>query len=42
MLRGVSEDRIRSIGRGETDFIASNADREGRKLNRRIEVEFEY
>ncbi len=38
--RGISEDRIFSIGKGETEPIASNRTRAGRRLNRRIEIQF--
>jgi outer membrane protein OmpA-like peptidoglycan-associated protein len=36
--QGVDPDRIRAVGRGEEDPIASNSDREGRANNRRVEV----
>jgi outer membrane protein OmpA-like peptidoglycan-associated protein len=36
--RGVSGERIRSIGRGESNPIASNDSAEGRANNRRVEV----
>jgi OOP family OmpA-OmpF porin len=42
VLQGIDKDRIKAIGKGETDFIASNADRYGREKNRRIELRFEY
>lgn len=42
VLQGVDKDRIKGSGKGETDFIASNADRYGREKNRRIEIRFEY
>jgi len=42
VLRGVDKGRIEAIGKGETDFIASNANRYGREENRRIEVQFDY
>lgn len=35
---GVPEDRIRSEGRAATDPVADNSTREGRALNRRVEV----
>lgn len=38
--RGISEDRILSIGKGEMEPIASNRTRSGRRMNRRIEIEF--
>ncbi|MBU2626183.1 MAG: OmpA family protein [candidate division Zixibacteria bacterium] len=39
---GVDQHRMVAIGKGETDFIATNANKYGRELNRRIEIEFEY
>jgi len=36
--RGVSGDRIRSIGRGESNPIATNESAEGRANNRRVEI----
>ncbi|MGB3621729.1 MAG: OmpA family protein, partial [Ketobacter sp.] len=33
-----SESRISTVGRGETDSIASNETEEGRALNRRVEL----
>lgn len=36
--RGVSPDRISAIGYGEYQPVASNDTREGRKLNRRVEI----
>ena len=35
---GVPEDRVRSEGRAATDPVADNGTREGRALNRRVEV----
>ncbi|MBD3258269.1 OmpA family protein [candidate division GN15 bacterium] len=37
---GVSGDRIKTFGRGETNFVASNQTAEGRSKNRRIEIVF--
>lgn len=37
--QGVPADRIYTEGKGENDPIASNATREGRALNRRVEIE---
>ena len=37
--RGLDRNRIRAVGRGEADPIASNDDESGRSLNRRVEVE---
>lgn len=39
---GVAESRITAIGRGESNFMASNRTRGGRELNRRIEIEFKF
>lgn len=36
--QGVSRDRIRSEGRGETEPVASNDDETGRQLNRRVVI----
>ncbi|UCD95421.1 MAG: OmpA family protein, partial [Candidatus Zixiibacteriota bacterium] len=38
--KGVDTGRLTPIGRGETNFIASNATREGRQKNRRTELVF--
>lgn len=38
MERGMSADRINSVGRGETEPVASNETEEGRQKNRRVEV----
>lgn len=38
VAQGVPRDRVRSEGRAATDPIADNATREGRALNRRVEV----
>ncbi len=40
--RGIAPERIRAIGLGEIDFIASNDTAAGRKRNRRLEITFEY
>ncbi len=40
VVYGVLGDRITIIGRGETNFIASNQTAEGRSKNRRIEIVF--
>ena len=37
---GVDEARIKTFGRGETNFVASNQTAEGRSMNRRIEIVF--
>ncbi len=42
VLRGINENRIKAVGKGETDFIAPNSDKYGREKNRRIEVQFDY
>lgn len=39
---GVAESRVLAVGRGETNFIASNRTRSGREQNRRIELEFKF
>lgn len=36
--RGVADDRLRSIGRGETQPVASNEEDTGRQRNRRVEI----
>lgn len=38
IARGISQDRIQAIGRGETTPIASNQTAAGRQLNRRVEI----
>ncbi len=38
--RGISSDRLEAVGRGEGEPVASNATREGRALNRRVDFEF--
>ncbi len=38
---GIARDRMEPIGRGETNFIATNRTAEGRAMNRRIELVFE-
>ncbi len=40
VIDGVPSDRIKTVGRGETDFSASNQTAEGRAKNRRIEILF--
>ncbi|HSM17536.1 MAG TPA: OmpA family protein [Gemmatimonadales bacterium] len=37
-FRGVSDDRLRTAGRGESEPVASNDTDKGRSLNRRVEV----
>ncbi len=37
-FRGVSDGRLRTAGRGETEPVASNDADQGRRLNRRVEV----
>ena len=39
--QGIERERMTAIGRGETNFIASNQNAEGRARNRRIELIFE-
>ncbi|AEN74055.1 OmpA/MotB domain protein [Rhodothermus marinus SG0.5JP17-172] len=38
MQQGIRPSRIRTMGKGETEPIASNATEEGRQLNRRVEI----
>jgi outer membrane protein OmpA-like peptidoglycan-associated protein len=40
VARGISEDRLLSIGEGEAMPIADNQTRAGRRMNRRIEIKF--
>ncbi len=40
--QGIEGNRLTAVGRGETNFIASNETAEGRALNRRIEFVFHY
>ncbi|MCD6248887.1 MAG: OmpA family protein [candidate division Zixibacteria bacterium] len=37
---GIAPERIKTYGRGETDFVASNQTAKGRALNRRIQIVF--
>jgi len=37
---GIDKNRLTPIGKGETNFIESNATREGRQKNRRVELTF--
>ena len=37
---GITSDRMKTVGRGEVNFIASNQTAEGRARNRRIEITF--
>ena len=39
MQQGVASDRITTSGRGESDPIADNSTREGRSMNRRVEIQ---
>ncbi len=39
---GLENERVLSVGRGESNFMASNQTRRGRELNRRIELEFKF
>ena len=38
--RGVASSRLQAVGRGEGEPVASNATREGRALNRRVDFDF--
>ncbi len=38
--KGISRGRLEPVGRGEAEPVASNATREGRALNRRVDFEF--
>lgn len=38
VAQGVSRDRLRALGRGETEAIAGNDTEDGRQMNRRVEV----
>ena len=40
VVYGVAKDRMTAIGRGETNFIASNQTADGRSKNRRAEITF--
>ena len=40
VVYGVTKDRITSVGRGETNFVASNQTADGRAKNRRAEITF--
>lgn len=40
VLQGVSSDRIKPFGKGETNFVASNNVASGREKNRRVEIIF--
>ena len=39
---GLSAERVKAVGQGETNFVASNRTKTGREKNRRIEIEFKY
>jgi type VI secretion system protein ImpK len=41
VANGVPADRVRSVGRAATEPVASNATKEGRALNRRVEIMIE-
>ncbi|NLW32298.1 MAG: OmpA family protein, partial [Fibrobacter sp.] len=36
--KGISSDRLRTVGKGDTQPIADNSSIHGRKLNSRIEI----
>jgi outer membrane protein OmpA-like peptidoglycan-associated protein len=39
-IKGVSSKRLKAVGKGESEFLASNKTRAGREKNRRVELEF--
>ena len=41
MNRGVESSRIKTIGRGQTEPVATNETEEGKQLNRRVEMTFD-
>lgn len=41
MNRGIESTRIRTIGRGQTQPVATNETQEGKQLNRRVEMTFD-
>ena len=42
LKKGLSAERVKAVGQGETNFISSNRTKTGREKNRRIEIEFKY
>ena len=40
VLKGITPDRLRAIGYGETNFVATNDTNEGMQQNRRVEFKF--
>jgi outer membrane protein OmpA-like peptidoglycan-associated protein/opacity protein-like surface antigen len=40
VLKGITPDRLKAIGYGETNFVATNDTPEGRQQNRRVEFKF--
>ena len=40
--KGIKKNRLKAVGKGETNFIASNRIKSGREKNRRVEIEFDF
>jgi outer membrane protein OmpA-like peptidoglycan-associated protein len=39
VANGISSERLQTFGHGAQKFIGSNKTREGRRMNRRVEIE---